>query len=582
MRVCLAQINPTPGDFEGNLAQVKDGINAAVRDRADLLVFPELAIPGYLSQDLMYHPDYVPANRQCLQAISEYALNKDPQLTLVIGLIERSRKAGKPFANVALAVRGGRVICRYQKHLLPFYDVFDEQRYFASGTEPGIFEVSGRKIGLLICEDLWGDKDPDSQPRSANLPALYRELGVETLVSINSSPFILYKPKLRLQQTARNCEGMTLVYVNQRGGQDELVFDGHSFVLQQGELKAWLSDPMQNSFHTLDLEAATSLAKGEEVLRWADENTASLRSLLVLGLRDYMSKSGFASLVLASSGGVDSALVASLAVEAAGGKQVHAIRMPSRFSSRHSEEDARELHERLGCRDYRVPVRHEEMVQFLDEHFSLYPDRLELATGLPESRARAKTAEENIQARLRDLYVMHFSNAYGALPLATGNKTESACGYFTHFDMNFSYAPIKDLYKRQVFALAREDPGVPAHIWSKPPSAELSAGQLDESSLLPYSILDPLVQAHIEDHVGKFEGFRVWVRERQMVEGPISSNQAQLEAWLEAEGAQADYNRITRLIGTMEYKRRQTCPGTKVSRVAFGTGRRIPIVEKWY
>lgn len=581
MKVCLAQINPTPGDFAGNLAQIREGVDQAAEDGADLLVFPELAIPGYLSQDLMYHPDYVPANRRSLDAAAAYAAAKDPQLTLVVGLIEANPGPGKPFANIAVAVRGGRVICRYQKQRLPFYDVFDELRYFAPGTEPGIFEVCGRKLGLVICEDLWDDKDLQNHASAPGPAAACLRLGAEILVSINSSPFVHHKPKLRLEQTGRNLGERTLIYVNQRGGQDELVFDGHSFVLHQGELKAWLNDPMQNIFQTLDLAAAAPLAAGPNLSVWADRHAASLRSLLVLGLRDYAQKSGFESLVLASSGGVDSALVASLAVEALGPDKVHAVRMPSRFSSRHSVADALALHRQLGCRDYEVPIQHDEVIAFLRKNFSagLAPESL-LARQLA-SDAGTRTADQNIQARLRDLYVMYFSNASGAMALATGNKTESACGYYTHFDMNFSYAPIKDLYKHQVVALARRDPKIPPRIWQKPPSAELAEGQLDESSLLPYAILDPLVQAHVEDHVSTLAAFRSWVADRAEADDSRIFHDARLQAWLASGEAEAEHARIIRLIGMMEYKRRQTCPGTKVSRVAFGTGRRVPVVEKW-
>jgi NAD+ synthase (glutamine-hydrolysing) len=255
--------------------------------------------------------------------------------------------------------------------------------------------------------------------------------------------------------------------------------------------------------------------------------------------------------------------------------------MPSRYSSQHSKDDALSLHQQLGCWDYLVPIDHIDVVAMLNNRYSQHGDREEnlvtkkLANGLYNS-----VADENIQARMRDLYIMHFSNAFGAMPLSTGNKTESACGYYTHFDMSFSFAPIKDLYKFEVVKLARQEQRIPSNIWQKPPSAELAVGQVDEDSLLPYAILDPIVKAYIEDYVSTFEGFEKWLPEQpKWLE--ISSDQNLLQQWLSTATASQDHQKITKLIGLMEYKRRQTCPGTKVSRVAFGIGRRIPIVEKW-
>ncbi|HJP51584.1 MAG TPA: NAD(+) synthase, partial [Pseudomonadales bacterium] len=284
-------------------------------------------------------------------------------------------------------------------------------------------------------------------------------------------------------------------------------------------------------------------------------------------------------LVLASSGGVDSAVVCRLACDAVGARNVHAVRMPSIYSSQHSREDAILLHENLGCWDYEVEISHESVVAMLNTKYAVYPeDGSNLVTRKLQDGYGA-VADENIQARLRDLYVMHFSNAFGAMPLSTGNKTESACGYYTHFDMNFSFAPIKDLYKFQVLEIARTCPEIPDNIWKKPPSAELAEGQVDEESLLPYAVLDPVVHAYVEDYVSTFREFKNWVQERAGEE--ISMDPNRLLDWIKSETAFADFHRIISLMGRMEYKRRQTCPGIKVSKVAFGIGRRIPIVEKW-
>ena len=253
--------------------------------------------------------------------------------------------------------------------------------------------------------------------------------------------------------------------------------------------------------------------------------------------------------------------------------------MPSIYSSQHSREDAILLHENLGCWDYEVEISHESVVAMLNTKYAVYPeDGSNLVTRKLQDGYGA-VADENIQARLRDLYVMHFSNAFGAMPLSTGNKTESACGYYTHFDMNFSFAPIKDLYKFQVLEIARTCPEIPDNIWKKPPSAELAEGQVDEESLLPYAVLDPVVHAYVEDYVSTFREFKNWVQERAGEE--ISMDPNRLLDWIKSETAFADFHRIISLMGRMEYKRRQTCPGIKVSKVAFGIGRRIPIVEKW-
>ena len=306
-----------------------------------------------------------------------------------------------------------------------------------------------------------------------------------------------------------------------------------------------------------------------------------LYDLLVLSVRDYVQKSGFEQLVLASSGGIDSALVVQIACDAVGPKQVHAVRMPSVWSSSGAGRDAIALHAALGCWDYEVPIAHLELVASLNQQFRTQTDPENLVTQVFAADRYSTVADQNIQARLRDLYVMHFSNAFGAMPLSTGNKTESACGYYTHFDMNFSFAPIKDLYKWQVFALARAGGRIPAEIILKPPSAELAPDQTDEASLLPYAILDPLVQAYIEDYVNEFDAFKIWVERVAADDRRVSMDLTRLRGWLEARGSSTRYQSLIKLIASMEYKRRQTCPGPKVSKVAFGMGRRIPIVKKF-
>lgn len=575
MKVCLAQINTTPGDFRGNLEKVQSGIDAASKAGSSLVVFPELTLPGYLSQDLIYNPDFIERNLQALEEVVEMSRHCNPDLHIVIGYIGKNTGVGKPFTNLAGVVNQGKLTHTYQKQLLPFYDVFDELRYFEPGNELTIFTIGSVKIGLAICEDLWNDKGSDDYRYTDNPLEKYRNAGVEVLVSINSSPFVHGKCQQRLDHIApATSDGLAIVYVNQCGGQDELVFDGQSFVVQKGAVHYLSSSIFDDSYDVVEIPGE-SQARPDPV----KTVTVPLADLLVLGLRDYVQKSGFSQVVLASSGGVDSAVVCKLACDAMGAENVHAIRMPSVFSSPHSRDDAKLLHESLGCWDYEVPIEHESLVQSLNEHFSVHDGSANIVARKLSEGGYSAVADENIQARLRDVYLMHFSNAYGAMPLSTGNKTESGCGYYTHFDMNFSYAPIKDLYKFEVVDLASGDARIPENIWQKPPSAELAFGQTDEESLLPYALLDPIVMSYVEDYVTSFERFRDWVAapSRQKITGNVQT----LMEWLDRDGAVNDYERIVSLIGRMEYKRRQTCPGTKVSKVAFGIGRRIPIVEKW-
>ncbi|HAK51145.1 MAG TPA: NAD(+) synthase [Gammaproteobacteria bacterium] len=577
MKVCLGQIDTTPGDFEGNLARIVRGIDKAGADECDVVVFPELTIPGYLSQDLVYDPAFIDRNLAALEEIASYTTTVHPGLHVVVGYIDRNEGFGKPFFNMAAVVAAGSVVARYTKQLLPFYDVFDELRYYEPGDQLTILSIADQKVGIAICEDLWNDKGTDDYNYEGNPLSQYREQGVEVILSLNSSPYVHDKgwQRLNLIETGKdNGSPITVVYVNQRGGQDELVFDGQSFVLREGQLLYLGNEIHEDSYETVDLDKTTPLVADVNESK-TDIPFVALFDLLVLCLRDYVEKSGFSQVVLASSGGVDSAVVCKIACEAVGAENVHAIRMPSIFSSEHSRDDALELHENLGCWDYEVPIDHQPVLEMLNAKFKVHDD----SNNVVETGTYAEVADENMQARLRDLYVMHFSNAYGAMPLSTGNKTESACGYYTHFDMNFSFAPIKDLYKYQVFDIARRCSDIPANIWIKPPSAELAKDQTDESSLLPYAVLDPIVRAHVEDYESAFSGFESWIERHRG--DRISSDINVVDSWLTSGRAEVEFQKILSLIGRMEYKRRQTCPGIKVSKVAFGIGRRIPIVEKW-
>lgn len=586
MKVCLGQINTTPGDFDGNFEAIRRGIEIANDAGCDVVAFPELSIPGYLTQDLIYHPAYIDRNLDVLERVRVLTASCRERLNVIVGFIDRNPGPGKPFFNKAAVIRHGEVVGTYAKQLLPFYDVFDELRYFEPGDELLMVDIGGEQTGIAICEDLWNDKGSDDYNYENNPMQQYREAGVAAIVSLNSSPFVHDKIWRRLSIIAPGTEpDLTVVYVHQYGGQDELVFDGQSFVLKGGDLVHVVREIGRDTYeivdtdeHAVELPRVYRLENRARVL----EASVPLYDLLVLCLRDYVLKSGFEELVLASSGGVDSAVVCKIACDAVGHDKVHAIRMPSVYSSEHSRDDAKLLHSNLGCWDYEVPIEHHDIVAQLNERFGSHRDAPgNLVDRILTSKRYGTVADENIQARLRDVYLMHFSNAFGAMPLSTGNKTESACGYYTHFDMNFSFAPIKDLYKFQVVDIARAAPEIPDNIWKKPPSAELAHGQTDEATLLSYKILDPIVRAYVEDYVSNFSTFVDWARRTVEAGERISLDSDELLRWLETDHAGDDFQRIISLMGRMEYKRRQTCPGTKVSKVAFGIGRRIPIVEKW-
>ena len=579
MQICLAQINTTPGDFSGNWARIRAGILRAKAEGCSAIVFPELAIPGYLSQDLMYHEHFLAENTQVLNNV--IALSGESgfeSLHIVVGYLEVNMGPGKPFYNSAAVILGGRQIANHRKLLLPFYDVFDEQRYFEPGQGLTIIELGSARIGIAICEDLWNDKGEDHYAYKNNPLARYREAGVDGIFSLNSSPYVHGKLSQRLTSIGAGLGDMALFYVNQWGGQDELVFDGQSLVVESEQL-VYISEQVKaDEYAVVTCLAADDRSKPVPIRK---PRTIALYDLLVLSLKDYVDKSGFEHIVLASSGGIDSALVAQIACDAVGAKQVHAIRMPSIYSTSASSDDAKMLHENLGCWDYEVPIEHQSVIKGLNQNFSLNQTEHNLVSHTFSNGNYNEIADQNMQARLRDLYVMHFSNAFGAMPLSTGNKTESACGYYTHFDMNFSFAPIKDLYKRQVFELAQKKESIPRAILEKPPSAELAPNQTDEASLLPYAILDPLVQAYIENYINQFDAFSSWVSDSLSRQDSISLDEAVLSHWLEEPEARDRYPMLIRLIASMEYKRRQTCPGPKVSKVAFGMGRRIPIVKKF-
>lgn len=610
MKIALGQINTTPNDFEGNTAQISGAIQYAGAKGVDLLVFPELSIPGYLCKDLIYRKGFVEKNLACLSEISSVT-REFPKLTVVVGYIGKNiGRPGKKFTNMAAVIRNGLILSHYQKQLLPFYDVFDEGRYFEPGNQSAFVEIAGKRCLITICEDIWNDKGQDDYNYTNNPLSEVSSDQVDLIINISSSPYGFKKPQQRLKmlQKISKDRKVSLIYVNQIGGQDELVFDGRSSIFVDGSLiyETGTVKSSDSSCPIVDLpyDGPVSITRkngttsdiGYTNIKQATDNILSsyhggakeLYNSLIVGLRDYIRKAGFEQVVLGSSGGIDSAVVASLACDAVGPDNVHCIMMPSIFSSEGSIEHAMALHKALGCNQYTVPIEHQHLVKSINSYFP------------QSSKKYSKVADENIQARLRGLTVMHASNAFGYLPLTTGNKTELALGYCTLYgDMNGGFNPIADLYKDQVYAIARHiNTGeiilntigevIPKEIIDKAPSAELAKGQTDETGLgASYAFLNAVVRSFIEDFVNDISSFILWLEEGNVTYYPFATdadkdNMRDILSSLLSNNSpwEKTYYSLIRRIDYMEFKRRQAAPTIKVSAVAFGTGRRLPIVQK--
>ncbi len=575
MKVTLGQINTTPGDFKGNIKQIVAGIKEAAAAEAHVVVFPELAVCGYLVKDMVYQEDFITANYEAIHKIGAVS-RQFPKLTIVVGYVSRNTSGrGKPFHNSAEVIRNGISIATYHKRLLCYYDVFDEGRYFEPGTQPCVVEINEKRCSVAICEDIWNsDKGESEWAHNASPIQEYKELGIDTLLVLNSSPYQIGKSVTRrkLLLTLATSLNSNVVYVNQYGGQDELVFDGQSMVATPKEGVIDISGRGE-TYKTVDYTRQGYTFDGtrrdgglanplpyeyvDELVGHFENTEEELYHVLTLGLRDYVHKSGFTDVVIGSSGGIDSALVIALSSAALGPEHTHCIRMPSMHSSDGSLVDASALHENFGCREYTMPIEHEPLVKQLDSLLDIDEDD-------------NPVARENIQARLRGLTVMHMANAKGYLALTTGNKTEIALGYCTiNGDTVGGYNPIGDLYKRQVYDMANYinkvfGNKIPQAIIDKAPSAELAPDQTDEASLMPYLYLDAIAESYIEDRISTYDAFVKWLRKHQ-IKPDITEDR---------------YQEMLRRIDKMEFKRKQAAPIIKVSGQAFGTGRRMPLVSK--
>jgi len=542
MKIALAQINTTVGDLPGNEARILAAYRRAVVAGADLVVFPELATTGYPPRDLLLRPRFVAGNLAAVDRLAAVA----GEAAMVLGFVARHEpRPGRDLTNSVALLHRGRVAAVRHKTLLPTYDVFDEDRYFEPATGNASIEFRDGALGLTICEDMWNDEDYWDERRYRRNPAAdLAAAGARILLNCSASPWHLGKGQARhamLSQLAAKTR-CPVIYCNLVGGNDELVFDGGSLVFDgQGQLLAE-ARRFAEDLLLVNLDTAPPVRPAEP------PPEEMIFRALTLGLRDYVHKCGFKSVVLGLSGGIDSALTAVIAVEALGRENVHGLSLPSQFSSAGSLDDARRLAQNLGIQYDVVPI---------EPPFAAVKEQMQAVfAGRAED-----VAEENIQARLRGVILMAMSNKFGSLLLTTGNKSEIAVGYCTLYgDMCGGLAVIADVPKTMVYRISqwvnRERETIPSDSITKPPSAELRPNQTDQDSLPPYEVLDAILEAYVV--------------------------QLQTPADIIASGLPADaVHRVVRLIDLSEYKRRQAAPGLKVTTKAFGMGRRVPIAQRY-
>lgn len=543
MKIALAQYNPIVGDLGGNAARMAEMIDQARQKGADLVVFGELSIMGYPPRDLLRKERFVEESQDAVKKLAERCRG----IAALVGYVRPTPEVtGRPLQNVAGLLQDGEIRHVHVKALLPTYDVFDETRYFKPAERPACVDFRGRRIGLSICEDLWDSQALGRELYGKDPIAMLVDEGAEIIVNMAASPFQMGKARLREELFARQATRAKtpIVYVNQVGGNDELIFDGSSCVVTAGGEVIGRAKSFEEDLLIVDLEKNTNRCEA------LAEELSRLSSAIQLGIRDYVRKCGFQSVVLGLSGGIDSAVVAALAAEAIGPENVLALAMPSRYSSDHSLTDAETL-----ARNYGISYQ-EVSIKTMHEAF-------ERVLEAPLNAGRGDIAAENIQARIRGCLVMAFSNAFGHLPLATGNKSELSTGYCTLYgDMCGGLAPIGDLLKTVVYKLARQintDAGremIPESTLTKPPSAELKPNQTDQDKLPEYDLLDAILARYIEqDETAE-----------QIIAAGLDENAVR---------------QAVRMVDANEYKRKQAAPVLKVTARAFGAGRRMPIAQRY-
>lgn len=529
MNIAIAQMNCMVGDIAGNVQQIIRYAAQAEQQGASLLLTPELSICGYPPEDLLLRDDFL---RACHDAVHHLAKT----LTDITVIVGHPHQSGNHCYNAASVLQAGKVIATYHKHALPNYAVFDEKRYFTAGEKPLVFEHAGIKLGVLICADVW-----ESQPAM-----LARNAGAELLLALNASPFHMEKQSTRVLQLQQRVEetGLPIIYANMVGGQDELVFDGASIVMNA---QAQITQELPAFEACLSVVAFDHATPVHAAIAEPLSIEASVYQALKLGLADYVNKNGFPGVVLGMSGGIDSALTLAVVTDALGADRVHAVMMPSEFTADISIHDAREMADTLGVAYSEIEIKDlfEQYQQALAPQFS----------GLPFD-----ATEENLQARIRGMLLMAISNKFGSIVVTTGNKSEMAVGYCTLYgDMAGGFALLKDVPKTLVYRLCNYrnslSHAIPQRIITRPPSAELRANQLDQDSLPPYEILDAIIEAYVEDDLSRSE--------------------------IVALGhTQHDVNRVIKMIDRNEYKRRQSPVGVRITHRGFGKDRRYPITGK--
>lgn len=542
MRILLAQINPTIGDLEGNTNRIIAAIDKGRQEGAQLILFPELALSGYPPEDFLLLPHFVHSISLYLDRI----VAASEGLNIIVGLPRYNSSGGeKILYNSAAIIQDKKLLGFYDKILLPTYDVFDERRYFEPGNGVKVWDILGKKVAITICEDIWQHSGLVSSTSYLRDPIKeYQSLAPDILLNLSASPYSTAKFDTRLQ-VSLNCAktlNCPVLLCNQVGGNDSLIFDGYSlYVNPQGVIQYAKGFAEETLLVDTDESNHSSNLPRDEI--------SDLYKALVLGVKDYFTKLGFHKACLGLSGGIDSALVACIAAEALGKNHVLALSMPSRYSSPEGRDDAGLMAKRLGLEYQEIPIEgpFEAYLELLKPRFQ----------GCPPD-----TTEENIQARIRGMILMAFSNKFGYLVLSTGNKSELAMGYSTLYgDMCGGLAVISDLTKQQVYALARwinrHEEIIPQSIIDREPSAELRPNQKDTDSLPPYEIVDQVLQAYVEQHLSALEISKKYQYPLALVED------------------------LVKRIHQNEYKRRQAPPGLRVSEKAFSVGRRFPIVQKW-
>lgn len=543
MRIALAQINPLVGDLEGNTQKILQYIKKARGQNADIVVFPELTICGYPPEDLLLHNDFIEEMQKCLARIAKASTG----LMTIVGFVRTNPSSWeKPLFNSAAIIQNGKILGYYDKMLLPTYDVFDERRYFEAGTGVKTWELDGKKIAVIICEDIWqhsGLTDTSRYPRDPVLELLPHRPDI--LINISGSPYHYQKPDVRTRVCCKASQTLNcpVILCCQVGGNDELVFDGYSICIdEKGNLRN-IAKGFEEDLMIVDLDAPVCNVP------FHYDPIADLYRALVLGVRDYFHKQGFKKGCLGLSGGIDSALVACIAADALGKENVLAVGMPSRFSSEGSVRDSETLAKNLGIRFEVIAIEgvFKQYLILLEPHFEGKPFDI---------------TEENIQARIRGMILMALSNKLGYIVMSTGNKSEMGMGYCTLYgDMAGGLGVIADVLKTQVYELCRwinrNKEIIPSSIIDKPPSAELRPNQKDSDSLPAYEVVDTVLKAYVEDNLSEDEIAKKYHIPLKVVTDLIIK------------------------IHKVEYKRRQGPPGIRVSRKSFRTGRKFPIVQGW-